>query len=112
MRLAVVDIWYMGCKPCVEALKFTYPKLIDKYKNNVTFIFLSRDSDFDRWKAFIEKNHLKGNHFFIQPPKVDMTLMQLNVRFYPAQFMIEDGIIVSELTSGDDIFDALELVVR
>ncbi|UZR97750.1 carboxypeptidase-like regulatory domain-containing protein [Chondrinema litorale] len=112
-KLVLIDVWFIGCKPCVEALKFTYPKVIEKYKDNdVAFIFLSSEGNYSKWKSFIDKNQLKGEHFLIEPSKTLETLKLLHINSFPSQLLIENGIIVSDILDSNKFDDELERFIK
>jgi thiol-disulfide isomerase/thioredoxin len=66
-RYFFIDIWATWCMPCIQ--EFNYYTSISKYLNsvNITKVFLSVDekTDTQKWKDFIDDQHLAGYHFII-----------------------------------------------
>lgn len=42
-RYVLVDFWFAGCKPCIEEMQY-FPKLLEKYKPNLSIVSISIDS--------------------------------------------------------------------
>ena len=61
-KVTVIEIWASWCGDCVKAM----PKVKEMQANNpnVDYVFISMDKAFDKWQAGIEKNELKGDHYW------------------------------------------------
>ncbi|MFO0477170.1 MAG: TlpA family protein disulfide reductase [Bacteroidota bacterium] len=66
-KVLFIDVWATWCGPCKEELPFTH-KIQEYYKfnNQVQILYISIDSEINRWQAFLIKNKkLNGNHINI-----------------------------------------------
>ena len=61
-KVTVIEVWASWCGDCVKAM----PKVKEMQANNpnVDYVFISMDKAFDKWQAGIEKNELKGDHYW------------------------------------------------
>lgn len=62
-KVTVIEVWASWCGDCVKAM----PKLKELQANNpnVDYVFISMDKAADKWKAGIEKQELKGDHYWV-----------------------------------------------
>lgn len=67
-RVTVIEVWASWCSDCVKAM----PKVKELQANNpdVDYVFISLDKTFDKWQAAIEKHELKGEHYWVNDPKL------------------------------------------
>jgi peroxiredoxin len=57
-KVVYLDFWYSGCRPCL-----TEAPAADKLKQqflekDVIFVYISTETNVDRWKQAVEKHHL------------------------------------------------------
>lgn len=62
-KTVVVEIWASWCGDCVGAM----PKVKELQANNpeVSYVFISMDKSFDKWKSGLEKHQLQGDHYWV-----------------------------------------------
>ena len=62
-RDILIDVWASWCKDCIKSL----PKLKELQSSypNLDYIFLSLDKSQKAWRTGIERNNLKGEHYFM-----------------------------------------------
>lgn len=67
-KTVVIEIWASWCGDCVKAM----PQMKELQAKNpaVSYLFISMDKEFDKWKAGIEKHELKGEHIWANDPKM------------------------------------------
>jgi thiol-disulfide isomerase/thioredoxin len=66
-KTLLIEVWASWCSDCVKSM----PRLKKVQENNpdVTYVFISMDKDFEKWKAGIEKHELKGLHYWVNDEK-------------------------------------------
>lgn len=67
-KVTVIEAWASWCGDCVKAM----PKLKEVQANhpNADYVFISMDKAFDKWKTGIAKHELKGDHYWVNDPKL------------------------------------------
>jgi thiol-disulfide isomerase/thioredoxin len=65
-KTLVIEIWASWCSDCVKAM----PKIKELQANNtdVSYLFISMDKDFQKWKSGIEKHQIIGDHYWVNDP--------------------------------------------
>ncbi|WP_284653633.1 TlpA family protein disulfide reductase [Flavobacterium terrisoli] len=67
-NVTVIEVWASWCGDCIKAM----PKFKETQANNpkVDYVFISMDKAYDKWKTGIEKHELKGDHYWVNDPKL------------------------------------------
>ncbi|MEO1053097.1 MAG: TlpA disulfide reductase family protein [Bacteroidota bacterium] len=83
-HVILVDFWASWCVPCIEEFRQSKPLIDELKERNVKFIYLSIDSQNDKWAASSEKYGLpKGYSFIIENKKTSKFLDNLNFSSIP-----------------------------
>lgn len=69
-KLLYADFWASWCTPCREMMAKSR-KLHEKYKDRVSFIYISIDKDVNAWKRASVQEQLAGGHTFWMPAEAD-----------------------------------------
>lgn len=118
-KLIYVDVWATWCGPCIEQMQYS-KKLARKYADNknLTFLYVSVDSDIAAWKKFLKKNPtlkgVHGNQPWIENNPADIRLLY-KINGVPAYLLIDrDGSIIdvnalhpSQLIENTSYLDSL-----
>lgn len=118
-KLTYVDVWATWCGPCIEQMHYS-KKLARKYagNKNLTFLYVSVDSDIEAWKKFLKKNPtlkgIHGNQPWIANNPADIRLLY-KINGIPGYLLIDkDGSIIdvnalhpSQLMENTSYLDSL-----
>lgn len=66
-KILLIDVWATWCRPCKEELPYTH-KIQEYFKSNneVQVLYISIDSQIERWQSFLKKNiQFNGLHINI-----------------------------------------------
>ncbi len=60
----LIDVWASWCRDCVKGM----PKVKNIQEKNpeIVYLFLSLDKNLESWKKGIDKNQIKGEHYYMQ----------------------------------------------
>ena len=95
-NIVFIDIWSLGCGPCMSELPHS-KELINKYKNeNIKFIFFSVDQTNEMWKKGIEISGIKDGHYKLDKGFDSELLKTLNIKGIPRYLIIDkNGYIIN-----------------
>lgn len=66
-KVTVIEFWASWCSDCVKAMPKV--KAMQAANPEVSYVFISLDKAFDKWKSGIEKHELSGEHYWINDEK-------------------------------------------
>jgi thiol-disulfide isomerase/thioredoxin len=55
-KIIYLDVWATWCQPCIEEMKHSIKLSHDPKYSDVLFVYLSIDSNPDRWRQFLQDN--------------------------------------------------------
>lgn len=77
-QLAYIDFWATWCGPCL-AENPSWEKLKQDYKDKITFIKVSIDTDYVKWGNYVQKNEADfSNSFHINAENKEKVWEKLN----------------------------------
>jgi len=96
-KVLFIDCWATWCSPCRGEMPYS-KKLIEKFAGqNIEFIFLCIDSEYDKWKASLDEFQIGGTHYFLNPSESSALRKTLNISGIPHYVVInKEGIITKE----------------
>jgi peroxiredoxin len=106
----LIDMWFVGCAPCIEQHKEMTDMLATLKNNNVEVIGISVDQEQSQWKKFLEKK----KYGWLNVREVDDTKLRLRtdmlIEIYPTYFLIDsEGTIVHRTNSFREMTAYLKL---
>lgn len=89
-KVIYIDFWYTNCPACRHQIRTASPALHDKFKNsNVIFLYVSADTDHERWLKAIAEDGADGYHVRMTGGKFDPFAKAMNVLGYPCYAIID-----------------------
>ncbi|UMB53926.1 TlpA family protein disulfide reductase [Lutibacter sp. A64] len=112
-KLIYIDFWASWCAPCKEAMPSSQ-ELVNDYKSKeVIFIYVSIDSDFDKWERASKEEDLsiyKYNVLAINYPKANF-YKELNLKTIPRYILYDkNGKLVHKNAPGPDGIEIRKLL--
>lgn len=100
----LLDFWFMACKPCIRDHKKFDEDSSFLEANNVEFIGISIDSDYDAWNTFLEeKQYAWANYRQLEGE--DSPTKDLAIWAFPTYVLLENG---SEITARFNTYDDIK----
>ncbi|WP_247233611.1 TlpA disulfide reductase family protein [Telluribacter sp. SYSU D00476] len=91
-KVVYVDTWATWCAPCLAEFPHS-KKMVEHYRGNdkVVFLFVSTDTDTQKWKSFVNSNKVpKGMHVNYNPEKQKPSLHELyRMRGIPHYILVD-----------------------
>ena len=86
-KVVVVDVWNLGCKPCIAEIP--YLKNLEKQfaGKQVVFISYALDKQVESWKHFLQSHQMEGNQWINTETFKSDFARDYHVRFIP-RFMV------------------------
>ena len=118
-KLLYVDIWASWCGPCRKQFPYA-KKLKEKFSKRqlkkIKFIYISIDTDYEKWKESLEKLNLDGYQFISPSDKLNSASSYFGVSSIPRYIIIdESGNILSpnaKRPSDETLFDDLLHLIK
>lgn len=86
-KVVVVDVWNIGCKPCIAEIPYL-KKLEQQFEDkDVVFISYSLDTQVESWKQFLGTHRMEGNQWINTEAFKSDFARDYKVRFIP-RFMV------------------------
>lgn len=104
-KLVYVDIWASWCGPCIKLIPFS-KELALLYKDKpITFVYLSKDEEFDRWKKAATRHGLtnRDTSFIIDNQFSSMLIEELKIIEIPRYLLFDkNGILIHKNAPSPD----------
>jgi thiol-disulfide isomerase/thioredoxin len=94
-KVIYIDIWSMGCPPCLTNMPYS-KKLMKEFEGKpVEFVFINLDKDIEAWQKKIKELELGGKHYRCDPAEARVFLKRFNYPGVPFQLLVnKKGVIV------------------
>jgi thiol-disulfide isomerase/thioredoxin len=94
-KVIYMDIWSMGCPPCLTNMPY-FKKLMKEFEGKpVEFVFINLDNDIEAWQKKIKELELGGKHYRCDPAEARVFLKRFNYPGVPFQLLVnKKGVIV------------------
>jgi len=94
-KVIYIDIWTMGCPPCLTNMPHSR-KLMKEFEGRpVEFVFINLDDDIEAWQKKIKELELGGKHYRCDPAEARVFLKRFNYPGVPFHLLIDKkGVIV------------------
>ena len=86
-KVIYIDHWATWCLPCLFSFR-DYDTFQEKFEDDITYIFVAHQSDYNRWKEIILNYGLKGDHYFIGENE-EYFLRELDIQGFPTYMIID-----------------------
>lgn len=89
-KVVYLDIWATWCRPCLEEMK-KGKKLKEAFSDNkdVVFLYVSIDSDAEKWKKYVKSNNIHGVHLISREGNEDQLRDRYALEYIPRFVLID-----------------------
>ena len=105
-KTIIIDVWASWCSDCVKGM----PKvkaLQEKYPD-ATYLFISMDKTFDKWKEGIEKHELKGDHYLVKEGMKGLFGKSIDLDWIPRYIVVNKKSKISLYRAIETDFDLIQ----
>jgi len=88
-KVIYIDNWATWCGPCKAEFKESTPKLKNKFKDDIEFVYLCHQSDKNQYKPTIAQYQIEGKHYFMNEEQTKNLTKLLNIRGFPNYTIVD-----------------------
>lgn len=94
-KVIYIDIWSMGCRPCLNNMPYSKILMKEFEGKPIEFVFINLDNDIEAWQKKIKELELVGKHYRCDPAEARVFLKRFNHPGVPFQLLVnKKGVIV------------------